>query len=119
LGPKRCGLGIWFALGFSLHDNTLTMLSRCGLTTPQATDTVKGSNGIAPWLSRTHYLSGSGENVLYAPANSTHNLALLVPHSSAITFGSAIHLPITSIRARSLATDSIAEGFTHAFSVRH
>tara|TARA_B100001939_G_scaffold199120_1_gene171181 strand:- start:127 stop:411 length:285 start_codon:yes stop_codon:yes gene_type:complete len=90
----------------------------CGLTPPEATDTVKGSDGIAPRLSRTHYLSGSGEDVLDALAYSANNLALLVPHSGAKTFGSAIHPPITTIRARPLATDSVTEGFTQAFGAR-
>ena len=89
---------------------------RCGFATAKAPDAVKGSNGIAPGFAGAHYLSG--EDVLNATAKSTDNLTLLVPHSSAVTFSSAKHLPALPIRARPLATDSVAKGFTHAVGVR-
>ena len=70
----------------------------CGLTTPETTDAVESSDGIAPGFSRAHYLSGN--DVLGAPASSTDNPAPAVHDRGVIRFGSAIYPPILAICPR-------------------
>ena len=91
------------------------MCWRRGLATAEALDAIKRSRGIAPGFARTQHLSG--EDVLDTTAQSTDNLTLVVPHSSAITFGRAKKLPVPVIGAWSLATNSGPEGFTHAIGL--